>query len=103
MTTSNEPGYYEDGNFGIRIENLAITVVKDTPNNFMNKRYVGFETVTMSPIATNLIRVDMLTAPELEWLNSYHAKVRTLLTPYMQEFFPETLDYLIERTQPIGV
>ncbi len=47
MTISNEPGYYEDGHFGIRIENICVTVKKDTPNNFMDKTYVGFETVSM--------------------------------------------------------
>ena len=102
MTVSNEPGYYEDGNFGIRIENLCITVVKDTPHTFMDKRYVGFETVTMSPIAVNLVDPAMLTAQEMAWLDAYHAKVRALLTPYMQEYFPDTLDYLIERTRPFA-
>ena len=100
MTTSNEPGYYEDGNFGIRIENLCITVPKQTENNFMGRRYVGFEVVTMAPIATNLIQFAQLTDVELRWLNEYHAKVRTLLMPYMQSIFPEVVDYLIERTQP---
>lgn len=103
MTTSNEPGYYEDGNFGIRIENLAITMVKPTENNFQDKRYVGFETVTMSPIATNLIVVEQLTPAELTWLNEYHAKVRKLLLPVMTEDFPESVAYLLERTEPVGV
>eukprot|EP01032_Pedospumella_encystans_P009398 gene9398-11062_t len=103
MTTSNEPGYYEDGNFGIRIENLAITVVKPTENNFQDKRYVGFETVTMSPIATNLIVVEQLTPAELTWLNEYHAKVRKFLLPVMTEHFPESVAYLVERTEPVGV
>jgi len=103
MTTSNEPGYYEDGNFGIRIENLAITIVKDTTNNFQDKRYLGFETVTMSPIATNLIVVEQLSQAELHWLNDYHAKVRSLVLPVMKEHFPESVEYLIERTEPIGL
>jgi Xaa-Pro aminopeptidase len=101
MTTSNEPGYYEDGNFGIRIENLCITVVKQTEHNFLNKRYVGFETVTMSPIATNLIQLSQLTDQEVAWLNGYHAKVRALLMPHMQETFPEAVAYLLERTEPV--
>jgi Xaa-Pro aminopeptidase len=101
MTTSNEPGYYEDGNFGIRIENLCITVVKQTEHNFLNKQYVGFETVTMSPIATNLIQLSQLTGQEVAWLNAYHAKVRALLMPHMQETFPEAVAYLIERTEPV--
>lgn len=103
MTTSNEPGYYEDGNFGIRIENLAITVVKPTPNNFQDKRYVGFEPVTLSPIATNLIVIEQLSQAELQWLNEYHAKVRRLVLPVISEHFPESVEYLIERTEPVGV
>lgn len=102
MTVSNEPGYYEDGNFGIRIENLCITVVKQTENNFMGKPYVGFETVTMSPIATNLIQLSALTDAEVAWLNAYHAKVRALLLPHMQETFPEAVAYLLERTEVVS-
>lgn len=102
MTVSNEPGYYEDGNFGIRIENLCITVVKDTPHNFNGKRYVGFETVTLSPIATNLIDLPALTDDELAWLNDYHAQVRAQLLPHMQQTFPEAVGYLIERTEPVS-
>jgi Xaa-Pro aminopeptidase len=101
MTVSNEPGYYEDGNFGIRIENLCITEVRETEHNFLGNRYVGFDTVTMSPIATNLIQLNKLTDGELAWLNDYHAQVRALLMPYMKETFPEAVAYLTERTEPV--
>ena len=47
MTISNEPGYYEDGGFGIRIENICVTVKKDTPNNFLGQTFLGFETVSL--------------------------------------------------------
>ena len=70
MTTSNEPGYYESGAFGIRIENVCITVEASTPHNFGNKKYCRFETVTMTPIKTNLIDLSMLTDDELNWVNS---------------------------------
>jgi Xaa-Pro aminopeptidase len=101
MTTSNEPGYYEDGNFGIRIENLCITEEKATQHRFLGQRFVGFDTVTMSPIATNLVDKQQLTQREVAWLNAYHAKVRALLTPYIADTFPESMDYLLERTEPI--
>jgi Xaa-Pro aminopeptidase len=103
MTTSNEPGYYEDGNFGIRIENLCITVPIPTPFNFMNGRYVGFETVTMTPIALNMVDLSKLTTKEIVWLNEYHSKVRAVLAPLMEEHFPEAAAYLVERTEPIVV
>ncbi|CAN0157101.1 unnamed protein product, partial [Laminaria digitata] len=50
MTTSNEPGYYEDGEFGVRIENVCICVEKATAHNFAGKRSCTFETITMAPI-----------------------------------------------------
>lgn len=47
MTVTNEPGYYEDGKFGIRIENVVLVREVKTPYNFGDKGYIGFETVTM--------------------------------------------------------
>ena len=48
MTVSNEPGYYADGKFGIRIESIVLVREVKTPNNFGDKGYLGFENVTMS-------------------------------------------------------
>lgn len=48
MTVSNEPGYYADGRFGIRIENIVLVRDVKTPNNFGEKGYLGFEHITMS-------------------------------------------------------
>lgn len=101
MTISNEPGYYEDGAFGIRIENVCIAVPHSTPHRFNNKESLAFETVTMVPIHTNLINVDQLTDEELDWLNQYHNNVRQAIEPHIRELFPEALDYLIERTKPL--
>jgi Xaa-Pro aminopeptidase len=47
MTVSNEPGYYEDGKYGIRIENIVLVKEAKTPNNFGGKGYLGFEHVTL--------------------------------------------------------
>jgi len=47
MTISNEPGYYADGRFGIRIESIVLVREAKTPNNFGDKGYLGFERVTM--------------------------------------------------------
>lgn len=102
MTTSNEPGYYEDGEFGIRIENLCITVPKQTPYQFGGKKYLGFETVTMCPIATNMILFDRMTAEEISWLNEYHHQVFTKLSPLISQHFPAAWDYLVEKTKPLG-
>ena len=102
MTTSNEPGYYESGAFGIRIENVCITTEAPTPHNFGNKKYCQFETVTMTPIKTNLMDISMLTDDELQWVNSYHAEVRSKLIAGMKDTFPEAVDYLLSNTEPIS-
>ncbi len=67
MVVSNEPGYYEKNNFGIRIENL-IYVKKNKKNNH-------FENLTMVPIDKDLIDKDILSKNEKRWLNNYHDKV----------------------------
>ncbi|KAJ7056201.1 Creatinase/aminopeptidase [Mycena amicta] len=75
MTVSNEPGYYADGRFGIRIENIVLVRKADTPNNFGNKGFLGFEHVTMCPIQTKLIDQSVFSAEEVRWINAYHAEV----------------------------
>lgn len=102
MTTSNEPGYYEDGSFGIRIENICITVPAATPNNFANRKFLKFETVTMCPIETGLIDFSLLNAEEVQWLNEYHATVRRILLPEMKKIFPEAVDYLLRKTEAVA-
>jgi len=74
MTVSNEPGFYADGRFGIRIENIVLVRNADTPNNFGDKGYLGFEHVTMCPIQTKLVDKTLLTVEETAWLNAYHAE-----------------------------
>eukprot|EP01034_Spumella_vulgaris_P025154 gene25154-31577_t len=102
MTISNEPGYYENGAFGVRIETVCITVPVVTANNFNGKQYLGFETVTMTPIKLDLVNVDQLSDKELNWINAYHATVRAALIAGVAEHFPEALKYLVEQTEPIG-
>ncbi len=74
MILSNEPGYYETGEYGIRIENL-ITVKKAEDG------YLEFETISLAPIDRSLIIADMLTRSERTWVNQYHARVQATLTP----------------------
>lgn len=72
---SDEPGYYEDGSFGIRIENMIMAKVVETHHNFGDKPWLGFEHVTMVPMCRKLIDPSLLTKDELHWLNSYHQEV----------------------------
>jgi len=70
MILSNEPGYYETGAYGIRIENLVAVVESEIAPDFL-----GFETLTYAPIDTRLVAPDLLTPEERGWLNAYHAEV----------------------------
>ncbi|PHH58550.1 hypothetical protein CDD81_5383 [Ophiocordyceps australis] len=72
---SNEPGYYEDGHYGIRIENIMMVKEVDTEQRFGDKPFLGFEHVTMVPYCQNLIDTGLLTSAEKEWLNMYNAEV----------------------------
>ena len=74
MIVSNEPGYYREGQFGIRIENL-LAVMPATEISGGDISMLKFETLTFCPIDRNLILVDMLTNEERNWLNNYHASV----------------------------
>ncbi len=76
MIISNEPGYYKTGGFGIRIENL-ITVI-ESPNY---PGYLEFETLTLTPIETRLIDVGLLSPEERDWLNAFHARVWSTISP----------------------
>jgi Xaa-Pro aminopeptidase len=97
---SNEPGYYEDGSFGIRIENIIMVKEAETNHKFGEKPYLGFEHVTMVPYCRRLIDETLLTGKEKHWLNAYHAdiysKTKTLLqTDEM------TMRWLERETEPI--
>jgi len=71
MIVSNEPGYYEPGAFGIRIENLLL--VREDPDV---PEMLSFETLTFAPIDRRLVDTALLTPAERDWLNAYHAQVR---------------------------
>ncbi|MGK0173530.1 MAG: Xaa-Pro aminopeptidase, partial [Gammaproteobacteria bacterium] len=79
---SNEPGFYEPGKFGIRIENL-IEVVRDEAASKRGSEFHSFETLTLCPIERRLIVRDMMTDGEIKWLNGYHARVRRELSPLL--------------------
>ena len=82
MILSNEPGYYVQGQFGIRIENLLL--VKEVTAE-KNRTMLGFETLTLVPIDRTMIVSDMLTADERAWLNDYHSKLYAELSPSLDK------------------
>lgn len=71
---SNEPGYYKDGAYGIRIENL-LEIVPLEKESTEDKGFLKFEKLTMIPIQTDLIIKEMLSVEEMDWLDEYHASV----------------------------
>ena len=83
MILSNEPGYYKEGHWGIRIENLQV-VTPATPIPGGERPMLGFETLTMAPIDRRLIKTDLLTSDERAWMDAYHAEVLTRVGPLMQ-------------------
>lgn len=95
MVTSNEPGLYRTGQWGVRIENLVLNqpAFKTEFGDFLK-----FETLTLCPIDTRCIDLSLLNKYEREWLNNYHDEVRERLSPYVEG---EAKDWLIARTRSI--
>ena len=82
MILSNEPGYYKQGHFGIRIENLVL--VEDRKIEGAEGDYRGFETLTFVPIDRKLVNKGMLSLAEVAWWDNYHAKVFKILSPQLE-------------------
>lgn len=81
MTVTNEPGIYLEGKFGVRIENTLLIVPAES-TAFGD--FLKFETLTLAPIDTAPIVLEMLGTEEREWLNNYHRRVYESLSPYLE-------------------
>lgn len=92
MIISNEPGYYREGHYGIRIENL-ITVTSPSEAGFQQ-----FETLTLAPYDRRLIDPALLETQDLKWLNDYHHRVYQTLSPHLS---PQEQKWLAQATAPI--
>ncbi len=97
MIVSNEPGYYKEGAYGIRIENL-VAVVEAEAEESDGQAMLAFETLTLAPIDSALIDIGMLSESELGWVNAYHARVRESLAPLLDG---EDLAWLEEATETL--
>jgi Xaa-Pro aminopeptidase len=99
MITSNEPGIYRPGKWGVRIENLVLNVPADTGAEAAQfGEFLRFETLTLCPIDTRCIERSMLSHEEIDWLNAYHAEVRARVAPLVAGAARAWLEL---RTQPI--
>lgn len=95
MITSDEPGLYREGEYGIRCENLVLTVPAMTTEF---GRFLKFETLTLFPFDRKLFDLSIMTPQEIQWVNEYHDKVRRELSPLLS---PEENAWLTERTMPL--
>lgn len=98
MILSNEPGYYREGAFGIRIENLIVVEPAQALAGSDARRMLSFETLTWVPIERRLIDVAALSDAERAWVDSYHAEVRARIRPLLDE--PTAL-WLDQATEPL--
>ena len=98
MISSNEPGLYREGKWGIRIENLVVNVPVSNPTETEFGQFLNFETITYCPIDTRLVEPTLLTQIEIDWLNDYHSQVYAELKNRVSG---AALEWLTERTQAI--
>ena len=99
MVLSNEPGYYQAGAFGVRIENLLAIEPAPVPRVPDGKAFLRFSYLTLIPIDANCIDVSMLDAAEVAWVDAYHADVRRQLSPLLEG---EALEWLVRKTAPLN-
>lgn len=92
---SDEPGIYREGEYGIRIENVLLCKYEHV-SDF--GRFLSFDTLTLCPIDRRLIKLELLTTDELDWINNYHKKVMDELESYLQ---PDVLKWLRTSCTPL--
>ncbi|WP_286922865.1 aminopeptidase P family protein [Proteiniphilum sp. UBA5375] len=96
MVTSNEPGVYRANQYGIRIENMIVTREYNKTEEFGT--FYNFETITLCPIDTRPIAVELLTAEEIKWINNYHKMVYDKLNNHLDK---DEKIWLKDKTKPI--
>ena len=99
MIVSNEPGYYEDNGFGVRIENLILIEEQRTEYNFGGKAFLGFSPLTFVPMDAKLIDAELLSPAEVAWIDAYHALVWEKISPRVEG---PVEDWLRARTRPLA-
>ncbi len=99
MILSNEPGYYREGAFGIRIENLIVVIPAPAlPGGDAHRQMLGFETLTWVPFDRRLIDPSLLSPAERDWIDSYHAEVLARIGPRVEG---AARDWLVMATSPL--
>lgn len=102
MVITDEPGYYENGKFGIRIENAVLCVEADVPYHFSGKKFYTFEPIAYVPIQKKMIKKELLSDDEVHWLNNYHKKCLEIVgTELESQGHLETQKWLKEQVTQI--
>ena len=97
MILSNEPGFYKQGEYGIRIENLVMVhEAKEIPGG--DRKMLGFETLTLCPIDRRLIDTSLMLPDETKWLNDYHARVLKEIGDFLEG---DELEWLKKACAPL--
>jgi len=99
MIISNEPGYYKDNHYGIRIENLELVSKKTIKGS--NTNFLCFENLTRVPFETKLIDKSKLTNFEIDWVNNYHKKVYEDLSKLINKEDRDLIEFLKIKTEEI--
>jgi Xaa-Pro aminopeptidase len=99
MTSSIEPGYYQEGHFGLRIENVAVVREAATEHAFMGTKFLCFEPLTLVPLAANLIDLPLLSPQEAGWVDAYHERVWETLQARITDH--KVRDWLRQNTLPL--
>ncbi|XP_058841264.1 xaa-Pro aminopeptidase 1-like isoform X1 [Acipenser ruthenus] len=103
MIVSDEPGFYEDRSFGIRIENVVLVVPAKPKYNYRNRGSLTFEPLTLVPIQVKMMNTDMLTQKERDWVDEYHKQCREVVGAELErQGRHAALQWLIRETQPIA-
>jgi len=98
MILSNEPGYYKEGQFGIRIENLIVVQKAEKIEGDDGRDMLSFLNLTWVPIDKRLIKKSMLSPYEIDWTNSYHADVQEKIAARLGD---QTRQWLADATSPL--
>eukprot|EP01113_Clastostelium_recurvatum_P037845 TRINITY_DN5575_c0_g2_i1.p1 TRINITY_DN5575_c0_g2~~TRINITY_DN5575_c0_g2_i1.p1 ORF type:complete len:601 (+),score=103.52 TRINITY_DN5575_c0_g2_i1:122-1924(+) len=102
MLVTNEPGYYEEGKFGIRIENImAVVPAKPKLAALSGMKFLQFEHITLVPYCSRLIDVSLLENREIDFINRYHMECFDKVAPFLKDD-PAALHWLQRETKPIA-